>query len=339
MWKIVFMILGGMTLAGAGSTAYFAKQYVSKKDALMVCEETLEQANRQQASTAQQVAEIKKDLSESKDALISCEEALDKQKAQLSVRMKESQTLEAQLEQANRRQESAAQQVTEIKNELEDYQKEKTKSEAEQKALLKRLSKARRLYEANSRKVEGLRKRIAEFREQQEKYEALIKSLKKEIHSKEIMIHQFKQKLKIELVNQILFGNGSTRITASGKQVLDRMGAILKDLKENHIFIVGHTDNVPIGPELVSVFPSNWELSAARSAAVVRYLVGEVGVDPSRCVAVGRSFYNPLASNETVDGRTRNRRAEVIIAKSLEVALPDNTPAEALPSKPDRPIS
>lgn len=301
MGKTYLIILSALTIVALGSTAYVVKKYASTKDALAVCEETL-----------------------------------GKQKEQLAAKMTESQSLKERLEQANRQQKDASQRVAEIEKKIAEYQGDKSKSDAELKILLGKLSEARQLYDDNLRKVEELTKRIAEFQEQEKKYEALVASLKNEMHSKEITISQFQERLKIELVNQVLFGGGSTRITSTGQQVLSQVGTILKDLKENYIFVIGHTDNVPIGPDLLPLFASNWELSSARSASVVRYLVEKAGVDPRRCVVVGRSLYSPLSTNETEKGRGQNRRAEIVIAKSLEFAAPNRDSPKALPSGPDR---
>jgi chemotaxis protein MotB len=65
-------------------------------------------------------------------------------------------------------------------------------------------------------------------------------------------------------------------------------------------------------------FPSNWELSAARAAAVVRHFQKEIGIDPENLEAVGHSFYDPVATNETEEGRAQNRRVNIVIAPKIE---------------------
>ena len=84
------------------------------------------------------------------------------------------------------------------------------------------------------------------------------------------------------------------------------------------IRVVGHTDDIPILPKYHYKFPSNWELSAARAASVVNYLQKDLGLDPTNLEAVGRSFYDPIASNETNEGRAQNRRVNIIIAPMIE---------------------
>jgi len=148
-------------------------------------------------------------------------------------------------------------------------------------------------------------------------YDNLLRKLKKEIEAKEITVSRFEEKLKISLVNQILFTGGSCEITPEGKKVLKQVAQILKTIKDKHIFVVGHTDNLPIGENLFDSFPTNWELSAARAAAVVRFLTEKGGIEPEIFATVGRSFHDPAQTNETPEGRAQNRRAEIIVTDSL----------------------
>ncbi len=78
------------------------------------------------------------------------------------------------------------------------------------------------------------------------------------------------------------------------------------------IVVIGHTDNVPIGPGLAKRYPSNWELAGARASGVVRIMVAE-GVPPEQLLAISMSDTRPLAANDSPEGRKRNRRIEVRI--------------------------
>jgi chemotaxis protein MotB len=84
-------------------------------------------------------------------------------------------------------------------------------------------------------------------------------------------------------------------------------------VKDRAINVEGHTDDVPIGPELARRYPTNWELSAARATNVARYLQEKIGIDPSLLSATGYGEYHPVASNEDEEGRTRNRRIEIVL--------------------------
>jgi chemotaxis protein MotB len=82
---------------------------------------------------------------------------------------------------------------------------------------------------------------------------------------------------------------------------------------DRRVLIEGHTDNVPIGPQLRSRFPSNWELSTARATEVVRRLIDRTHLAPERVQPAGRADTDPVVSNDTEDGRRRNRRIEIIL--------------------------
>ncbi len=144
-------------------------------------------------------------------------------------------------------------------------------------------------------------------------YDALIEEMKKEIEEGNIEITTLQEQLTVNVLDQVLFDSGSAKIKPEGIEVLKRVGKILKELNDKTIVVEGHTDNVPISPALKNKYPTNWELSTARATTVVRYLQEEVGIDPSMLKAAGLSEYRPLADNGTEEGKSRNRRIEIIL--------------------------
>ena len=120
--------------------------------------------------------------------------------------------------------------------------------------------------------------------------------------------------IEVDINTSILFPSGSTRMSKNAVPVLRDLANILKRFP-NHIHVEGHTDNVPIRTK---AYPSNWELSAARSAKVVR-LFTHYGVDQSRMVAIGHGKNRPRASNATADGRSKNRRVVLTVLADLEM--------------------
>lgn len=147
---------------------------------------------------------------------------------------------------------------------------------------------------------------------------SMLSELKNEVKNKEVTIEELEDKLTITFVDHLLFEFGKANISPEGREILTRVGKILKDVKDKKIRVVGHTDNVAIMNEYRYKFPSNWELSAARAAAVVRHFQKEIGIDPENLEAVGRSFYDPVATNETEEGRSQNRRVNIVIAPKIE---------------------
>jgi chemotaxis protein MotB len=138
-------------------------------------------------------------------------------------------------------------------------------------------------------------------------------SLKDEIAAQEIELVELEDTLKVVFIDKILFDSGSIDINEKGKKLLLVVAESVRGHKDQKVVVEGHTDNRPLGPTLKEKFPSNWELSTARAAAVVRFLQKEGRLQPQRLSARGYSFYQPVASNNTEEGRHQNRRIEIIL--------------------------
>jgi chemotaxis protein MotB len=160
---------------------------------------------------------------------------------------------------------------------------------------------------------EKLRAKEAEISGVKGAYDRLVAELKGEISQKEIALRQVKDRLTVTIVDRILFPSGQATLTAEGRRVMNKVGTILAKMSDRRILIEGHTDNVPIGETLRSVFPTNWELSTARATEVVKYLIAETKLPAGRLSAVGRADTAPVSSNATEEERARNRRIEIIL--------------------------
>ena len=156
---------------------------------------------------------------------------------------------------------------------------------------------------------------IQDFKDAKEKIED---NLREQIAAKDIMIEEMEGKLKVTFVDKILFSTGSDKINAKGRQALQKIAESLQAAAAHTIIVEGHTDDVPIGPALADRFPTNWDLSAARAIAVVRFLEESAGLDPSILAAAAYGSHRPLASNENESGRRKNRRIEIILAPLKE---------------------
>jgi chemotaxis protein MotB len=143
-------------------------------------------------------------------------------------------------------------------------------------------------------------------------YDSLVRNLTEEVKKGELQVRQYKDMLTVDVAEQLFFDSGRANLKDTGKAVLKKVGDALKGYEDKVIRIVGHTDNVPISKSAQKVFPSNWELSVARATNVVRYLQ-EVGIPPERMIASGRAEYQPIAENDTPDGRKKNRRIEITL--------------------------
>jgi chemotaxis protein MotB len=140
-------------------------------------------------------------------------------------------------------------------------------------------------------------------------YQRLVDELEREVATGQIEIQRLRGQLHVRALEQILFDSGSTTIKPEGTEVLAKVAAQIRQIPDHRVRVEGHTDTVPIA---TARFPSNWELSAARAAGVVRFLV-EQGLDPALLEAVGRGAHLPIADNATREGRARNRRIEIVL--------------------------
>ena len=151
----------------------------------------------------------------------------------------------------------------------------------------------------------------------EERYDKLRADLSEEVKKGQLQIRELKGMLTVDVAEQLFFDSGRATLKDTGKQVLQKVADSLKSYEDKAIRIVGHTDNVPISGGLQKVFPSNWELSAARATTVVRFLQDN-GIPPERLVATGRAEYAPVAPNDSAEGRQKNRRIEItLIDKGL----------------------
>lgn len=148
--------------------------------------------------------------------------------------------------------------------------------------------------------------------QEQKQYEELVQGLSQEVEKGQLQVRQYKNMLSVDLAEQIFFDSGRAKLKAGGKEVLKKVGEVLKGYENKIIRVVGHTDNVPVSKSLQTSFPSNWDLSVARATTVVRFLQ-DVGVPPERMVPSGRGEYDPIAPNDTKEGRQQNRRIEIML--------------------------
>lgn len=147
---------------------------------------------------------------------------------------------------------------------------------------------------------------------QNKTYQALTAQLQSEIKADEVRIKQLQGQLTVTLIDEILFASGSAEMHAKGRDTLEKIVGTLQGVPDKRIVVRGYTDNEPIGQALRARYPSNWELSTARSSDVVRFLQAK-GIDPKRLEAAGYGEYQPVAPNTTAAGRKENRRIEIVL--------------------------
>jgi chemotaxis protein MotB len=168
--------------------------------------------------------------------------------------------------------------------------------------------------DALAKSVEAKSSELAELKGT---YNQLQEKMKEEIAHGDIQLTQSGGKLRVGLVDKILFESGEASISKRGESVLSRVGGVLASIDDRQIQVSGHTDTTPISDKLKGQFPTNWELSTARATNVVRFLSEKASVPARRLVASGYGEFDPIASNKNPHGRARNRRIEILLTPSL----------------------
>ncbi len=176
----------------------------------------------------------------------------------------------------------------------------------ERGSLSSALAETRRKLEELARLQAAAEARAAQFRDLQAK-------LQKLIDAGELEVVMRSGRMILALPNDVLFDSGKTDIKPVGRQTIAKVAAVLKTMGDRKFQVAGHTDNVKIQS---ARFPSNWELSTARAVEVTKLLISS-GMDPQSLSAAGYAELDPVASNDTPEGRQKNRRIEISLVPDL----------------------
>lgn len=193
----------------------------------------------------------------------------------------------------------------ELENELAARQDELEASRARTKELETRVDEL----SSSKSKLESAK---AELERKSDEYERMASALRSQIAAGRVELTELRGRVTVKMKDKILFSSGSASIGKEGQEALAAVAGVLKDVEGKLIRVEGHTDDVPVGGK---TFASNWELSTARALAVVRFLQ-DAGVEPTRLAAAGYGEFQPIAPNDTPEGRSLNRRIEIVLAPS-----------------------
>ena len=142
----------------------------------------------------------------------------------------------------------------------------------------------------------------------------LTKNLTEGIQDKDIEVNVEKTVVFISISDKLLFSSASYNVNDKALPMLEKIAKVINDQPEMEVMIEGHTDSKSIKTAFLQ---DNWDLSAMRATSITRILQYKFGVQPERLIAAGRSQYVPLATNDTDEGRAKNRRTKIIIMPKL----------------------
>ena len=199
------------------------------------------------------------------------------------------------------------QELKAVKAKVTELETQKTQLEADKEEL----------EAAKAELSKSMAAKEGELNELKGTYDSFRDKMKEEIARGEINLEQTGGKLRVGLVDKVLFDPGEAEISKQGEGILTRVAEALAGIPDKQIQVSGHTDKMPINSKLIEKYPTNWELSTARATHVVRFLAEKADVPPQRLVASGYSEFHPIASNKTPAGRAKNRRIEILLTPML----------------------
>ncbi len=147
---------------------------------------------------------------------------------------------------------------------------------------------------------------------------ALVMNLKRslsDLNDQDIQVEVRGGVVYVSIADRLLFRSGSSEIGSRAEEILGKVAKVVNDHKDLEVMVEGHTDNVPMNGSCVS---DNWDLSVRRATAVVRVLQNKYSIAPERLTAAGRSEYMPKTQNSSAEGRSINRRTEIVLTPRLD---------------------
>ena len=205
--------------------------------------------------------------------------------------------------------------TTKMGNSIRQYQSMLNVNMTEQEKLNALLNQKKNELNERERTINELQQMI---NAQNEKVRKLLSSVKDALlgfSSDELTVREKDGKVYVAMSDKLLFQSGSARLDKRGEEALGKLAEVLNKQTDIDVFIEGHTDNKPIN---TVQFKDNWDLSVIRSTSVVRILIKNYNVNPLQIQPSGRGEYMPVDDNETAEGRSKNRRTEIIMAPKLD---------------------
>ncbi|MFY4729049.1 OmpA family protein [Nitrospira sp. BLG_2] len=285
--------------------------------------------------TLDELDALKKQSAQQQEQLTGMRESLDLEAAQRKAAEEQAGSLAKEREDLQVQSEQLTGELATVRSQIMDLEQKHASGSASAREEIEKLQQQAASMEAKAAQIENDREQLrqeqarlaetldqewaakeskdAEIKRLTRTQEELSKSLQDEISKGNITIQQVRDRLTINLVDRVLFDSGQAEVKPAGQTVLKQVSDLLNTVTDKRIRIEGHTDNVPISVKLRSRYKTNWELSTARATAVVRYLIDQGGVDPRNLSAVGHADTQPVAPNDTDEGRAANRRIEIVL--------------------------
>lgn len=205
--------------------------------------------------------------------------------------------------------------TTKMGNSIRQYQSMLNVNITEQEKLNALLNQKKNELNERERTINELQQMINAQNEKVRKLLSNVKDALLGFSSDELTVREKDGKVYVAMSDKLLFQSGSARLDKRGEEALGKLAEVLNKQTDIDVFIEGHTDNKPIN---TVQFKDNWDLSVIRATSVVRILIKNYNVNPWQIQPSGRGEYMPVDDNETAEGRSKNRRTEIIMAPKLD---------------------
>lgn len=209
-------------------------------------------------------------------------------------------------------------QSADVKETLEQCKKDRANLDKLVAGLTADAAESKNQLEATQAALAAAAEREEQAKKRLATYRSMLRQLDSLIDSGKLKVKIVRNRMVVELPESVLFPSGSAKIRKDGEAVLVQLAPVLVGFKGQLFQVGGHTDNVPIR---TNRFPSNWELSAARAVNVTKLIV-KMGMSAQHISAAAYADTQPVATNDTEEGRAQNRRIEIALLPDLD-ELPD----------------
>lgn len=208
--------------------------------------------------------------------------------------------------------------TAEMRRNIHSYKEMLSANMGEQDKLNELLTKKMQELDERERTINQLQDMMTSLNDKEQNILKGVKEALMGFSSDELSVREENGKIYVALSDKLLFQSGSATVDKRGKEALAKLASVLNQQKDVDVNIQGHTDTKPIH---TARFADNWDLSVIRATSVVRILTTEYGVSPLQIEPSGKGEFVPVADNESAEGRSKNRRTEIIIAPKLDELL------------------
>jgi chemotaxis protein MotB len=204
---------------------------------------------------------------------------------------------------------------------LEDYRKQNDELNRKLGTALATSTEQEMQISSKERTIEEQQKRLVALQNMMDQQRGIMNRLKETVSralnqytADELQVELKQGRVYVSLQDKLVFQSGSAVVNKDGQDALGKLADVLNNNKDIQVMVEGHTDSIPMRGK----YDDNWALSVARATSIVRILTTTYQVDPTRVIAAGHSSYDPRDTNQSPEGRAKNRRTEIILTPKLD---------------------